>query len=209
MSALRILAVLTFAAFAATAQAQVENQDYVKLVPAQTPQTKGKVEVIEFFSYMCPHCEALHPLLTKWAAQLPSNAVLVKVPVAFGRRDWGLMVRTYYTLQHTGDLARLDEPLFKAIHKEHQRFSDEDSITAWVAQHGVDAGKFREVFNSFDISTKASRADQLSRDYKINGVPHLTVDGKYSVTGRTYEDMLKIARQLVDKSAAEKQAANR
>jgi thiol:disulfide interchange protein DsbA len=209
MTPLRVLAVLAISLFAATAQSQVENQDYVKLVPPQATDSKGKIEVIEFFSWGCPHCYALQPLISKWETELPASAVFVRVPVSLGRREWGQLVRAYYALEFTGDLARLDNAIFEAVHKEKQPLFDEDHITAWVAAHGVDASKFREAFNSFDISTKASRAEQLSRNYKVNGVPHLSVDGKYTVMGKTYEDMLKVARQLVDKSAAEKHAANR
>lgn len=203
------LALLAIAMLATTAQAQVENQDYVKLIPAQTTDTRGKIEVIEFFSYGCPHCYHMAPLLSKWSTELPSNAVLVRIPVSLGRREWGQLVRAYYTLEATGNLARLDHALFKAIHEDKQPLYDEDSLAAWAGANGIEAGKFHEVFNSFDVSTKAARAEQLSRNYKVNGVPHLNVDGKYNVMGKTYEDMLKTARQLVDKSAADKRAANR
>lgn len=209
MTTLRTLLVLAAAMLATSAQAQVEGQDYVKITPAQTPETKGKIEVIEFFSYGCPHCFHMDPLITAWAKELPANAVLVKVPVSLGRREWGQLVRAYYTLQATGDLARLDHALFKAIHEEKKALYDEDSLAAWAGEHGVNASKFHEVFNSFDITTKASRAEQLSRSYKVNGIPNIAVAGKYTVLGKTYEDMLKTARVLVDKSATEQQATNR
>ena len=211
MNGIRIVALLAISLVAPLAPlgAQVENQDYTKLVPVQESGTPGKIEVIEFFSYGCPHCAEMEPLITKWATELPANVVLVKVPVSFGRREWGQLSRAYYALEATGDLKRLDDALFNAIHKERQPLFDEDHLAAWVAQHGVDANKFRSEFNSFNVTTRASRAEQLSRSYKVSGVPHLAVDGKYTVLGRTYQDMLKTARQLVDKSAAEKQAANR
>lgn len=204
----RTLVLLAVALLAPAVHAQVEGQDYTKLTPPQTSQTKGKIEVIEFFSFGCPHCFHMEPLISKWEAELPSNAVLVKVPVSFGRREWGQLVRAYYTLEATGDLARLSHPLFKAIHEEKKPLYDEDSLAAWAGENGLNAGKFREVFNSFDVTTKASRAEQLSRNYKVQGVPNIVVAGKYTVTGRTYEDMLKTARALIDKSATE-QAAKR
>ena len=95
------------------------------------------------------------------------------------------------------------------IHKEQRPLFDEDTLAAWAGEHGVDAAKFRAAFESPGVSAKAMRAEQLSRDYKVNSVPHLIVDGKYIVLGKTHEEMLKIARQLVDKSAAERQTAKR
>jgi thiol:disulfide interchange protein DsbA len=211
MSVIRIVTLLAMSLLVAPAslQAQVENQDYQKIVPAQEPGTPGKIEVIEFFSYGCPHCAEMEPLITKWAAALPSNVVLVKVPVSFGRREWGQLSRAYYALESLGAVPRLSAALFDAIHHEKQPLFDEDHLAAWVGQHGVDANKFRAEFNSFNVTTKASRAEQLSRNYKVQGVPYITVDGKYGALGKTYDDMLKTARQLVDRSASEKQAANR
>jgi thiol:disulfide interchange protein DsbA len=190
-------------------QAQVEGQEYQRIVPAQEPGTPGKIEVIEFFSYGCPHCYQMQPLITSWAAKLPSNVVLMKVPVSFGRQEWGQLSRAYYTLESLGALPRLDAALFEAIHRDKLPLFDEDHLAAWAGQHGVDANKFRSEFNSFNVTMKASRAEQMSRSYKVQGVPYITVDGKYAALGKNYEDMLKVARQLIDKSAAEKQAANR
>jgi thiol:disulfide interchange protein DsbA len=208
MSRLRILAAL-LCVLAAPAYAQVQGQDYELLNPPQATAAADKVEVIEFFSYGCPHCYALQPHVVKWAAELPANATFLRVPVSFGRREWGMLSRAYYTLEATGDLARLDDALFEGIHKEQKPLFNEDQLAAWAAEHGVDAAEFRATFESPGVSAKAMRAEQLSRDYKVNGVPSLIVDGKYIAKGRTHEDMLKIARQLVDKASAERKTAQR
>jgi thiol:disulfide interchange protein DsbA len=209
MTVLRIVAVL-LVVLAAPAYAQVENQDYKKLSPAQQPTaTSDKVEVIEFFSYACPHCYEMQSHIVKWAAQLPANVKFRRVPVSFGRREWGQLSRAYYALEATGDLERLDNALFDGIHKDGRPLFDEDNLAAWAGEHGVDAGKFRAAFESPDISAKTMRAEQLSRLYTVNSVPTVIVDGKYVALGRTHEDMLKIARQLIDKSAAERQTARR
>lgn len=208
MNRLRILAAL-LCVLAAPAYAQVQGQDYELLTPAQPTSSPDKVEVIEFFSYGCPHCYAMQPQIVKWAAQLPANATFVRVPVSFGRREWGQLSRAYYALEATGDLARLDDALFEAIHKENKQLFSEDALASWAGEHGVDAGEFRAAFESPGVSAHAMRAEQLSREYKVNSVPHVIVDGKYIVMGKTHEETLKIARQLVDKAAEEKKIAKR
>lgn len=182
--------------------APTQGTDYTLLNPPQQQTTAGKVEVIEFFSYGCPHCFHLSPLLADWKkTQLPANAVLVKVPVSLGRREWGQLVRAYYTLELTGDLERLDAKLFDAIHVKQQQLYDLDSLAAWAAQNGVDANKFRTEFTSEEVTKRAVRAEQLSRDYKVNGIPTLTVAGKYRALGKDFPDMLRITRELVDVAA--------
>jgi thiol:disulfide interchange protein DsbA len=208
MTVFRIVAVL-LCMLAVPAYAQVENQDYRKLTPPQPPATPDKVEVIEFFSYGCPHCYAMQAHIEKWAAELPPNVSFVRVPVSFGRREWGQLSRAYYALEATGDLARLDDALFDGIHKESRQLFDEDNLAAWAGEHGVDAGKFRAAFESPGVTAKTMRAEQLSRLYTVNSVPTVIVDGKYAALGKTHEEMLKIARQLIDKSVAERQTAKR
>jgi thiol:disulfide interchange protein DsbA len=102
----------------------------------------------------------------------------------------------------TGDLRRLDDALFNAIHEQRQPLFDLDALAAWAAQNGVDATKFRATFNSPEITQKALLAEQLSRQYKINGVPTITVAGKYRALGKDYPDMLRIARELIDRVAS-------
>lgn len=175
-----------------------QGTEYTLIQPPLATASSDKIEVIEFFSYGCPHCFHMAPLLKQWQkTELPANAVLIRVPVSFGRREWGQLVRAYYTLEATGDLERLDEKLFAAIHEQHQQLFDLESLTAWAAQNGIEATKFRSTFTSPEISAKAMQADQLSRDYKINGVPTLTIDGKYKALGKDYPDMLRITRELV------------
>ena len=183
--------------------APAQGTDYSLINPPQAQTTAGKVEVIEFFSYGCPHCYHFSPLLTEWhKTQLPANAVLIKVPVSFGRREWGQLVRAYYTLESMGELERLDAKLFDAIHAQQQQLFDVDSLAGWAAKNGVDANKFRTLFNSPEITAKAMRADQLSRDYKINGVPTLTIAGKYRAIGKDFPDMLRITKELVEQATA-------
>lgn len=208
MTVLRILAVL-LCVLAVPAYAQVENQDYKKLNLAEPPPATDKVEVIEFFSYACPHCYAMQPLIEKWAAQLPANARLTRVPVSFGRREWGQLSRAFYALEATGDLERLGDKLFEGIHKDHRPLFDEDNLAAWAGEHGVDASKFRAAFESPGVTAQTMRAEQLSRLFTINSVPSVVVDAKYLAGGKTHEETLQIARQLVDKSVAERKTAKR
>jgi thiol:disulfide interchange protein DsbA len=199
-----LIAAACFALCSLPARADlVEGTDYLTIEPAQPSGTQGKIEIVEFFSYACSHCFDMHPKVTRWAAGLPANASFVRVPVALGRREWGVLVRTYYALESLGELQRLDNVIFDAIHREKVRLFDESSVTLWLAQQGVPAGKFNAAFNSSQTSEKALRAEQMSYDYKVSGTPFVVVGGKYAVLGRTHDQTLSIAKELIDKVAAE------
>lgn len=181
----------------------VEGADYQALRPAQPGGTPGKIEVIEFFSYACSHCFDMHPKISKWAEDLPANARFVRVPISLGRREWGVLVRTFYALESLGELQRLDSSIFAAIHREQVRLFDETSVTHWLAQQGVPAGKFSAAFNSPQTTEKSLRAEQMSYDYKVSGTPFVVVGGKYTALGRTHDQTLSIARELIEKVAKE------
>jgi len=184
--------------------AQTAGKDYTPIAPAQPTEDAGKIEVIEFFSYGCPHCADFNPLLAAWTAKLPADVVVKKVPITFGRAAWTNIAKLYYTLEVTGDVARLEADVFKAIHQEHVNLFDERSLTEWVVKKGVDAKKFADTFNSFGVNSKVKRADQMAQAYKIQGVPALAVEGKYMVGDMGFSEKLAVADKLIAKARSEK-----
>lgn len=191
-------------ALALPAQAQTAGKDYFPISPVQPTENPAKIEVLEFFSYGCPHCADLSPKLGAWVAKQGADVVVKKVPVSFGRAAWGNIAKLYYTLETTGDLARLDGEVFRAVHGQRVNLFDERTIMEWVAKNGVDQKKFAEVFNSFGVNSKVRRGDQLAQAYKIEGVPALAVDGKYMVGGQNFDEMLANADKLIVKARGEK-----
>ncbi|HQO28663.1 MAG TPA: thiol:disulfide interchange protein DsbA/DsbL [Accumulibacter sp.] len=183
------------------------GRDYVPIVPAQQTDNASKIEVLEFFSYGCPHCSDFNPIVGKWSSALPNDVVFKRVPVTFGRPQWASLAKLYYALEATGDLARLDAMIFNALHKSGDRLYDEQSIADWVAARGVDRKKFTEAYQSFGVNSKVKRADQMVQAYKVSGVPAMTVDGKYLVTGKELaglQDVPGLTDRVIDKARSER-----
>ncbi|MBK1681741.1 twin-arginine translocation pathway signal protein [Rhodocyclus tenuis] len=198
---------LALAATTAMAQAQLlPGRDFTAIDPAQPTDTPTKVEVLEFFSYGCPHCKELNPVLGKWAARQPADVVVRRVPVSFGRPQWANLSKLYFALEATGDLARLDDAVFVALHEKGLRLYDERAINEWVAGQGVDMRKFADAFGSFGVAAKVRRADQMVQTYRIDGVPALTVDGKYRVLtqSNSHDVLLAQAERIIAKARSER-----
>lgn len=157
-----------------------EYQPIDKRAPVEAPQ--GKVEVVEFFWYACPHCNAFEPKLEAWVKKIPADVAFRRVPVAF-RDDMVPQQRLFYALEAMGKLEDVHRKVFHAIHVEKQALNREDLITAWVDKQGVDKAKFAELYNSFAVSTKARKATQLQDAYRIEGVPSLGIAGRYLTSG--------------------------
>jgi thiol:disulfide interchange protein DsbA len=183
----------------------VAGSDYVPVDPVQAVDNPAKIEVLEFFSYGCPHCKDLNPLLVKWIARQPADVVVRRVPISFGRPQWANLSKLYYALEATGDLERLDGAVFAALHDKGLRLYDERSINDWVAAQGVDMRKFADAFGSFGIASKVRRADQIAQNYRIDGVPSLAVDGKYRVLvqSSSHDVLLAQADRVIAKARGE------
>lgn len=166
----------------AGAQAQTgfqEGRHYVRLaqpVPVSAPS--GKVEVLEFFSYGCPHCSAFEPVLESWAKKLPADVAFRRVPVNF-LYNAELFQRLYFSLEAMGQVEAMQRKVFAAVQVQRERWSSAEAVADFVARHGVDRAKFLELYGSFGVQNKVLQARQLVERYKIDGVPALGIHGRF------------------------------
>lgn len=189
-------------AIAAEAQAQggpVEGQHYHRLpqpVPVSTP---GKVEVLEFFSYACPHCNALEPLIEPWAKRLPADVVFRRVPVFFQRPQWEFLQSLYYAIEATNQVDPLHRKVFAAMHVERKNIAREADVLALAAANGADGAKLVDAMKSFGVQSKVRQAKQLSDAYRIEGVPALGVQGRWTTGSEagSHEAALRVAEYLI------------
>ena len=193
------------AAFAQMKKPQ-EGEEYLALgkpVPVDSPP--GKIEVIEFFWYSCPHCNAFEPQLDAWIKKLPADVVIKRVPVAF-RDDFVPQQRLYYTLEAMGKLGELHSKVFQSVHVDRNPTNKEELILGWAEKQGLDRAKFKELYNSFSVSSKARRATQIQDAFQVNGVPSIGVAGRYYTDGDLAGTMDR-ALQVTDYLIAEARKA--
>ena len=185
---------------AAQAQSFKEGSDYLVLdKPAPTEAAAGKVEVVEFFWYGCPHCNSFEPQLEAWLKTAPKNVAFRRAPVSF-RPDFEPHQRLYYVLEAMGKLDELHKKVFYTIHVEKQPLNSAPLVAAWAEKQGIDPAKFAEMYGSFSVSTKVRKATQLQDSYQVDGVPALGVAGRYYTSASQAKSMdraLLIATHLV------------
>jgi thiol:disulfide interchange protein DsbA len=166
---------------AASGQNMVEGQSYVRLKIPQIVETGKNIEVIEFFSYGCPHCGELEPVLQAWLKTKPADVTFRRIPVMFQPR-WESLAKAYYTLDALGEEAKLSPDVFAAIHGRGAPLWNEKDFLDWAASKGLDRKKVEDLYNSFTIVGKVNRAKQMAQQYNIQSVPTMIIDGKF-VTG--------------------------
>jgi thiol:disulfide interchange protein DsbA len=158
--------------------APAEGKDYARLAqPVAMPAT-GKVEVVEFFGYWCPHCNSFEPAIDAWSRKLPADVSFRRVPVAFSAPQEPY-ARIYFALEALGQLEALHRKVFAAIHVQRQRLEKDAEITAFVSANGVDAAKFMDAYKGFTVASKFKQARQLADAYRIDGVPTIGIHGRF------------------------------
>jgi thiol:disulfide interchange protein DsbA len=159
----------------------VEGTQYTRLASPQPTSAPDKIEVVEMFSYACPHCFHMEAELAAWLKAKPDDVVFVRYPVVF-RPDWELLAKAYFTAEILGVLDKTHEALFEAIHVKNQRFPDEAAMQAFFVSQGVSAEDFKKTFDSFAVAVKVNNAKLMTRRYAITGVPTFIVNGKFSTS---------------------------
>ena len=201
-----LLALVPLAAAAQTAPAApVEGSDYVLIADGKPyAPLKGKVEVVEVFGYTCVHCAHFQPVLSAWQKKQPSWVRFTPVPAAFGGY-WTPYARAYYAAAKLKVLAKTHDEVFKALHDTGslpiQNASSEE-IAAFYATHGADPKAFVAAMDSPATDLLLERSREFAMATGVEGTPSLVVNGKYRVTGRNYDDTLRILDYLVARERA-------
>jgi thiol:disulfide interchange protein DsbA len=171
------IAAMCLAAGIASAEV-VAGRDYELIKPPQPTESGNKVEVIEFFSYACPHCNALQPSLRSWLKRKPADVEFRRLPVVF-QESWVPFARIYYTVEAMGLTDKLHHEVFTAIHEQKIRLQEPEVLFGWVTSQGIDRKKFTDTYNSFAVQSRAQRAADVTRRYDIPYTPVIVVDGRY------------------------------
>jgi len=175
---LSALCLAAFLAASANAQGLVEGTNYARLKNPMPVETGKNIEVIEFFSYGCPHCGELEPVLQNWLKTKPADVTFRRIPVMF-QPKWENLAKAYYVLDAMGE-EKLSPEIFVALHARGMPLWNEKDFFDWAASKGLDRKKVEELFSSFAVVGKVNRAKQLAQAYGIQSVPTIIVDGKYT-----------------------------
>jgi thiol:disulfide interchange protein DsbA len=204
-----LIAVVAFCGATAVSGVTLQEGVNYKRLPASQPvETGNKIEVIEFFSFACPHCAHFEPTVESWAKKLPSDVQFRRVPALF-QPGWLELAKAYYTLDTLGQGEKLAGAVFHAIHEEKLNLAQDSVFFDWAAKHGLDRQKVADVYSSFTVNSKVQRARSQAQAYRLEGVPAMAIDGKYFIEGAlvgSYENWVQVADALIAKARQEHSA---
>jgi len=179
----------------------IEGEHYTVLETPVMTRDKNKIEVIEMFSYGCPHCYEFEADVKNWGKKQVSDVDFWFFPAVWNK-SMKLYARAFYAAHELNIQEKIHMPLFHSIVVKHKSIKDENDLAEFFSTYGVDKKKFKEVLNSKLVAKKADEAEARVRSYKPVGVPEIVVNGKYRI-GRMraggMKKMLAVADYLVNK----------
>lgn len=182
--------------------ARYVDGEHYRTLGEPAPTAGDGVEVIEFFLYACPHCHAFEPVLKQWAAELPEDVTVRRVPVTFGAAGPGY-ARLFYVAEALEMREAVHADIFDAIHEDGRQLLNRAAMRAFLVEHGADGAAFDAAFDSDGVNAKVAEATTLMRAYRVASVPSIGVNGKYWVSPRTaggQDRMLDIVDHLITRS---------
>ncbi|OYY74836.1 MAG: hypothetical protein B7Y40_02480 [Gammaproteobacteria bacterium 28-57-27] len=173
--------------------------------PVNINAAPGEVVVQELFSFNCGHCEHFEPSVQSWLKNKPAYVRFERIEVAF-HPGWVPLSKAYYALKQLGKADALTPAIFHAVHQEHRPLNTPELIADFVASQGVEREAFLKAYNGFVVDADVRRGVQLARQYGVQGVPAIVVQGKYRTEGNMAggnNKMLDVADALAARVVAE------
>ncbi|MDP2109660.1 MAG: thiol:disulfide interchange protein DsbA/DsbL [Thiobacillus sp.] len=185
----------------------VEGFDYRTLKAPLSTSAGTKIEVIEFFWYNCPHCNAMEPLIEPWAKRNSSRILFKRVPYA-RNEEWVPQQQLYFALQAMGEVEAWHSRIFQAIHEQKIPLKSVAQMADYVQRQGLDRQRFLAAFKSPAVIQQTLHAAELAEQAVVESVPSIVVDGRYityaNLTGGSNAEVLQIADSLVNKALLER-----
>jgi thiol:disulfide interchange protein DsbA len=165
----------------AQAAQPVEGRDYIKLARPLAMANTGKIEVIEFFWYACPHCFAFEPTIEAWIDRLPADVRFRRVPVGFDALKQ-VHQQIFYTWEALGLVDQMHVKTFTRFHVQKRPIEREQDMLDFAQESGLDVNKVKQAWNSFGVQTKMRQANQLTEQYDITQMPEMGIQGRFTAT---------------------------
>ena len=142
----------------------------------------AKPQVLEFFSFYCPHCFSFEPLMEQIQANLGDEVEIKKNHVNFlGKQMGPVLTQAYAAAQLLQVEDKVASLLFDQLHTQRKAVNGETGVLDIFEKAGVSNADAQAALESFPADGIASQMKRNTETFQIRGVPTLIVNGKYQV----------------------------
>ncbi|MCY9846478.1 thiol:disulfide interchange protein DsbA [Pectobacterium jejuense] len=179
-----LFAAFTWAFLTASANATQFNEG--KQYVALNKTVPDAPELMEFFSFNCPHCYQFEQVIhvsEKVAEKLPENTKIVKYHVEFLPPLGKELTQAWAVAMALGVEDKITSPMFEAVQKE-RRIQSIDDIRGVFISAGVKAEDFDGAWSSFAVKALVAKQEKAAADVELSGVPAMFVKGQYQLNSQ-------------------------
>jgi len=168
-----------FLAFSVSAAQFTDGKEFITL---EKP-VAGEPQVLEFFSFYCPHCyqfeEVLH-VSDSVRKKLPEGTKMTKYHVEFLGPLGKDLTQAWAVAIALGVEDKITAPMFEAVQKT-QTVQNVADIRNVFINAGVKAEEYDAAWNSFVVKSLVAQQEKAAADLQLQGVPAIFVNGKYQL----------------------------
>lgn len=169
----------------ACAQEKWQEGTHYNIIAEQATEKK---EVLEFFSFWCPHCFSFEPIVKNMKAKLDKDVEFKKVHVNFmGFTSAAIQDDATKAMMVARELKKPDElnqAIFKYIHVSRSSITGINDLRNIFVVNGVEPEDFDKMMASFGVKSRLNMNNKAVQQYRkhVSSVPNFIVNGKYQAT---------------------------
>lgn len=162
----------------------------------------GAPQVMEFFSFYCPHCyqfeEVLH-VSDSVKKKLPAGTKMTKYHVEFLGPLGKDLTQAWAVAMAMGIEDKITAPMFEAVQKTQTVQTPADIRKVFI-DAGVKQEEYDAAWNSFVVKSLVAQQEKAAADVGLQGVPAMYVNGKYQLNpqGMDTSNMDVFVQQYAD-----------
>ena len=167
-------------------------QEGKQFITVSQPATVDK-EVIEFFSFYCPHCASFqteYKIPQTIQAKMPAGTQFVKYHVNFLGRASEDLTRAWAFAMATNNTELVEDALFAAAQKNS--INSMSDIRKIFIDKGISAEQFDNGINSFAVNGLVNKQVKALEQYQVRGVPAFFVNGNKQVEMNGFSDSASV-----------------
>ncbi|PWC10812.1 thiol:disulfide interchange protein DsbA [Brenneria roseae subsp. americana] len=165
--------------FSVSAAEFSNGKQFVELDKSATQEP----QVLEFFSFYCPHCyqfEQVYHIPEAVKKALPAGTKITRYHVDFLGPLGKNLTQAWAVAMALGVEEKVSPLMFDAVQKT-QTVQNPDDIRNVFISAGVSAEEFDGALNSFVVKSLVAQQEKAAADLQLRGVPATFVNGKYMI----------------------------
>ncbi|AUG98741.1 thiol:disulfide interchange protein DsbA [Prodigiosinella confusarubida] len=179
MKKIWLLLIGVIMAFSASAADFSNGKQYVTL---DRPETQ-EPQVLEFFSFYCPHCyqfARIYHIPDAIQKELPTGIKITKYHVDFLGPLGKELTKAWAVAIALGIEDKISPLMFDAVQKTQTVEKPEDIRQVFI-DAGVTGEEYDSALNSFVVKSLVVQQEKAAADLQLRGVPSIFVNGKYMI----------------------------